>query len=103
LHLTPLELTRLEEMMERGNVHSNPATLSNTDSMLDAMMARAALKTARRDKAAPPRAQPKGRPSRADAAQDHAVDWTNLPSLEELLDIRRSLLRSKSTVGEDWR
>jgi hypothetical protein len=31
------------------------------------------------------------------------VDWTNLPSLEELLDIRRSLLRSKSTVGEDWR
>lgn len=78
MHLNALELARLEAMMERGQVFSEPASPCATDRMLDELLARA--------RSAPPReAAPARRPRQA-------ASWLDLPSLPELLDARRTLL-----------
>ncbi|NML43204.1 hypothetical protein HHL11_05540 [Ramlibacter sp. G-1-2-2] len=86
MHLSASELARVEAMMERGQVSSEPASPCRTSRMLDALQARSAPPPAQR--------QPAGaRPPRSTA------DWLDLPSLPELLEARRTLLAADGSAG----
>ena len=91
MHLTASELARIEAMLESGQVFSEPVSLSCTDRMLDTLLARAGGAKAAR--ARPPRVY---RKSAAGESPRRYSDWLNLPSLDELMDARRSLLRRTS-------
>lgn len=77
------ELSRVEAMLARGQVASEPPTLSRIDRMLQRLLVRAR-------RATPAPATP-ATAHRARAARD--VDWLDLPALEELLAARQALLR----------
>ncbi len=85
-------MARVEAMMECGDVFSEPAYLSNTDRLLDVLFAR-------RRRPAPAGSSAVGQGSLTccqPAANDRGTrcaDWLNLPSLQELLEIRRDLVR----------
>lgn len=85
-------MTRIETMMDHGQVFSEPATLSNTDKMLDTLLARgrspASANHASRHR--PPRAF--RRPTPGDHGR-RRTNWLGLPSLSELMDVRRGLIR----------
>jgi hypothetical protein len=113
MHLTLTELARLESMFASGQVRSDPSTLSATDRMMDAMIQVAKLKTtgrlARRvmsqtaRQAAPdhepedPRAAECGDRGRSEveATSEGQPDWDTPRTLEELIEIRRALLRNE--------
>lgn len=71
-------LARIEAMIDRGQVFSEPASLSGTDRMLDALSA--------------PQSRGTSGPSAAAASRRHGSNWLDLPSLSELLEMRRILV-----------
>jgi hypothetical protein len=94
MHLTPAELERLEAMCAAGQVRSDPPTLSRTDRMLDAMIAASRTRAKPRPETAPP-TQAAASPDVPPRAMLHRP--RRLPyRLEELLEIRRALLRGDS-------
>jgi hypothetical protein len=109
MHLDDAELARLERMLAEGRVTCEPTILSATDRMMDAMAKRAREKArARPDIRAEPEAAREDRSSddragerrnRNDSAAepgDTGLSGWNVPrSLDELIDIRRTLLRSE--------
>jgi len=86
MHLTPAELARLEAMIAAGQVRSEPEALSATDRLLDAMRLAAARRPA-------PAARPVPARDAAPAGADSGLDWTEPRALDELIAIRRALLR----------
>ena len=115
------ELARLELMCASGQVHSDPAIVSDTDRMMDAMMMRAANMKAKSDinrhgfaqddqanqqatretATAPevPNLQPvdgKREKASPDSSSEGGLneDWSSPHTLEQLIQIRRSLMRN---------
>lgn len=78
---------RVEAMMERGQVFSEPESPSSTDRML-------AILGDRKQAPAPSGPQTTG------DRHSRAPNWLDLPSLPELLEIRRRLLAQQQ---RDWR
>lgn len=90
MRLSPEELERLEAMCAAGQVRSDPPTLSATDRMLETMSAAARAR-------AKPRPAPPRPPSCPAAARDTPPARRRLPArLEDLLEIRRALLRGET-------
>lgn len=89
MHLGANELARLEAMMEHGQVFSAPEHPCPTDRMLDLLRARARVR-------APAAPGPAAAPPRA---ARRSADWLDLPSLEELLQMRRALLQRGPAPG----
>ena len=86
--LSPEVLVRIDAMLNRGQIHSEPATLSSTDIMLDRLDARRRATSSRHGSAAAGSATP----PLGEAKRRHDVNWLDLPSLPELLNARRRLL-----------
>ena len=88
--LSPEVLVRIDAMLNRGQIHSEPATLSSTDIMLDRLDARRRATSSRHGSAAA--GVSSAIPTLGEAKRRHDVNWLDLPSLPELLNARRRLL-----------
>ena len=113
MHLSIAELERLEQMFASGQVRSDPPTLSATDRLMDAMIHAAEQKArVRRARQAMPQPAPQAAPAHAtndpqaadrdganaaelEAAGEPARDWNTPRTLEELIEIRRALMRNE--------
>ena len=100
MHLSTTELARLELMFTAGQVRSDPPTLCPTIRMMDAMIAAARMKVARTQR--PPRAatshpavRERPAPVAAAAEVDAQSGWGPPRTLDELIEIRRALLRNE--------
>jgi hypothetical protein len=110
MHLSTAELARLELMFASGEVRSEPPTLSTTDRMMDAMIRAAQIKAAARmDRLV--MAKPASEAAPACETNDRAAgrkggnvpdpeaaprgNWNIPRSLEELIEIRRALIRNE--------
>jgi hypothetical protein len=121
MHLSTAELARLELMFASGQVRSDPPTLSDTDRMMDAMMHAANMKDkAHRDAQGIARDRQAGERIACETARDPEanhrqaadreggkvprdstvagelrVNWNTPRTLEELIQIRRALMRNE--------
>lgn len=89
MQLSADELTRLDMMFRSCQVRSDPPMLSDTDRMLDAM---------RRSEAASDNNAP--RPPEASSRSDIRPNSTTARTLNELIHIRRGLMRNKEQQRE---
>lgn len=114
MHLTDEELARLEQMFASGQVRSDPSPLSCTDQTMDELIRAARMKEADRrarrsaaqtsPAAAPLPQTPKssaaaygqsGSGPDAPTAKDAGQDWNVPRTLEQLIGIRRALMRNE--------
>jgi hypothetical protein len=93
MHLTLTELARLESMFAAGEVRSDPPTLETTDRLMDAMILAAKTKAAARPACRPVARAAPARESPVRSEAEIGRDWNAPRSLEDLIEIRRALLR----------
>jgi hypothetical protein len=90
MHLSIAELARLEAMFAEGKVRSDPPRLSATDRLLDAMMLAARHRTGPANGASVSTGA--GLKAKSAIARVSEQDWDLPRTLEQLIEIRRSLM-----------
>ena len=107
MQLSDDELARLDQMIDAGQLRSEPATLSATDKMLDAMPPVSRNGRARANATAPSaeggdvvaQGDDREAPASVIDTAGAGLDWDAPRTVDELLEIRRALLRGEDVTA----